>query len=127
MPFSKRDRIVKKAVKKTVSEFSDRTPKLQTYFFYGATELAPQNLAIWYLFRTDAELKAAKSSGYCAELEKATVRNLIDLGYPQEAFAPANDETDEAQQNNYRKATISFTTREDVDNKADGDYRMYFQ
>ena len=27
----------------------------------------------------------------------------------------------------YRKVMISFTTKEDVDNKANGDFRLYFQ
>ena len=141
MLFSKRNRIIKKAIKKTVSEFADRTPKIYEHFFYGAFDIAPQYLVVWYLFRTDAELEIAKSSGYCDELEKATIHNLTDLGYPQEAFEITNmgtpnitfyGGTDEEQQNimhslTYRKATISFTTQEDINNKANGDYRMYFQ
>ena len=139
--FSKRNRIIKKAVKKTVLEFSDRTPKIFEHFFYGAFDIAPQYLVVWYLFQTDAELEIAKSSGYCDELEKATISNLIDLGYPQEAFEITNmgtpnitfcGGTEEDQQNilhslTYRKAMISFTTKEDIDNKANGDYHVYFQ
>ena len=62
---------------------------------------------VWYLFQTDSELETAKTSGYCDDLEKATIRNLIDLGYPQEAFEITNmgapnitfcGETDEEQQ-----------------------------
>ena len=138
---SKRNRIIKKAVKKTVSDFADRTPKIYEHFFYGAFDIAPQYLVVWYLFQTDAELETAKSSGYCDDLEKATISNLIDLGYPQEAFEITNmgtpnitfcGGTEEDQQNilhslTYRKAMISFTTKEDIDNKANGDYRMYFQ
>lgn len=141
MFFSKRNRIIKKAVKKTVSDFADRTPKIYEHFFYGAFDIAPQNLVVWYLFQTDAELETAKSSGYCDDLVKATVSNLVDLGYPKEAFEITNMGTPnvifrrgtEEQQNNilhsptYRKAMISFTTKEDIDNKANGDYRLYFQ
>ncbi|MBE6968377.1 MAG: hypothetical protein E7444_08075 [Ruminococcaceae bacterium] len=112
MCFSKRNRIIKKAVKKTVLEFSDRTPKIFEHFFYGAFDIAPQYLVVWYLFQTDAELEIAKSSGYCDELAKATISNLIDLGYPREAIGTHN---------------ISFTTKEDIDNKANGDYHLYFQ
>lgn len=36
---SKRKRIIKKAVKKTVAEFLDRTPKIYQHFFYGAVEI----------------------------------------------------------------------------------------
>jgi hypothetical protein len=139
--FSKRKRIIEKAVERTASEFADRTPKIYEHFFYGAFDIAPQNLVVWYLFQTDAELDSAKSSGYCDDLEKATIRNLIDLGYPQEAFEITNmgvpnitfgNRTNEEQQSilhslTYRKAMISFATMEDIDNKANGDYHIYFQ
>ena len=139
--FSKRNRIIKKAVAKTITAFADRTPKLCQHFFYGAFDIAPQNLVVWYLFESDAELETAKASGYCDDLEKATIRNLIDLGYPQEAFEITNmsvpsitfcGETEEQQQSilhslTHRKAKISFTTKEDIDNKTNGDYHLYFQ
>jgi hypothetical protein len=110
--FSKRNRIIKKAVAKTVAAFADRTPKIYQHFFYGAFDIAPQHLVVWYLFESDTEMETAKSSGYCDELKKATIRNLINLGYPQEAIGTHN---------------ISFTTKEDIDNKANGDYHLYFQ
>ena len=141
MFFSKQNRIIKKAVKKTVSDFADRTPKIYEHFFYGAFDIAPQYLAVWYLFKTDAELETAKASGYCDDLEKATISNLIDLGYPQEAFENTNigtpnitfcGGTEEHHQNilnslTYRKVMIPFTTKEDIDNEANGDYHLYFQ
>lgn len=45
-PFSGRRRIINKAVKKTVKEYSNRTPKIYEHFFYGAFDLAPQYLVI---------------------------------------------------------------------------------
>lgn len=137
---SNRKRIIKKAVDKTVSAFVDRTPKIYQHFFYGAVDIGPHYLVIWYLFKTDAELEFAKSSGYCDELEKATIYNLINLGYPKEAFEITNmgapnitfcGGTEEEQQNilhslTYRKAMISFTSKEDIDNNANGDYYVYF-
>ena len=139
--FSKRRKIIEKAVEKTVAAFVDKSPKIYQHFFYGAFDIKPQNLVVWYLFETDAELESAKSSGYCDELEKATIQNLIALGYPQEAFEITNmgtpnitfcNVTKADQQNilhslTYRKAMISFTTKEDIDNKANGDYHVYFQ
>ena len=112
--FSKRNRIIKKAVAKTIAAFANRTPKIYQHFFYGAFDIAPQNLVVWYLF---------------------------DLGYPQEVFEITNmgapnitfcGGTEEEQQSilhslTHRKAMISFTTKEDIDNKANGDYHLYFQ
>ena len=80
MFFSKRNRIIKKAVKKTVSDFADRTPKIYEHFFYGA---------------------------FCGGTEEDQQNILNSL--------------------TYRKAMISFTTKEDIDNKANGDYHLYFQ
>ena len=142
--FSKKarlNRIIKKAVAKTAAEFSGRTPTIYEHFFYGAFELAPQYLVIWYLFETDAELESAQSGGYCDELREATIRNLIDLGYPKDAFADTNmgvpditfvggtpgEHEKIMQALIHRKAMVSFTTKEDIDNKTGGDYRMYFQ
>ena len=65
--FSKRNRIIKKAVAKTVSTFTDRTPKIYQHFFYGAFDLAPENLVIWYLFETDDDLDKAQEIGLDAE------------------------------------------------------------
>ena len=139
--FSKRNRIIKKAVAKTVSEFAGRTPKIYQHFFYGSFDIEPQYLVVWYLFETDADLETAKSSGYCAELETATIDALIHFGYPKEAFDLTKMKTpnirfcngsEEERQKildslTYRKAMISFTTKEDIDRKANGDYHLYFQ
>ena len=81
--FSKRNRIIKKAIAKTVSAFFDRTPKIYQHFFYGAFYLAPENLVIWYLFETDDDLDMACKIGLCAELDATTIQNLISYGYPQ--------------------------------------------
>lgn len=136
---SKRNRIIKKAVAKTVLAFADRTPKLFAHFFYGAVDVGPQNLVVWFLFETDAELETARASGLCDELREATIHNLIPLGYPQEAFdldqteLPTEEITfqgslqEDMRSLTGRKATVSFTTKEDIDNKANGDYHLYFQ
>lgn len=141
--FSKRNRIIKKAVEKTVKEVAGRTPKIYEHFFYGSFDQAPQYLVVWYLFETYLELEEAKESGFCNELEKLTIENLVSLGYPKEAFKltkmdiPTNKitiqgctEEDHEQilfSLNNRKAMVSFTTKEDINKKANGDYHIYFQ
>ncbi len=144
--FLKRKRIIKKAVKKTVAAFISRTPKIVEHFFYGSFDIAPQNLVIWYLFKTDEELEIAKSSGFCDELKELTVKNLLSLGYPEEAVTSTGTDADEFGDDiiktkdstgedvqrifdalSDRKVMVSFATREDIDRKTDGDYHLYFQ
>ena len=141
--FSKRKRIIEKAVKKTVQQVEDRNLKIYEHFFYGAYDQSPQYLVVWYLFETDAELEEAKESGFCKEIERLTIDNLILSGYPKEAFEltkmdiPTNKitfqgGTEEDHERilfslTNRKAMVSFTTKEDIDKKANGDYHLYFQ
>ena len=144
--FSKRKRIIKKAVENTVKAFSARTPKIFEHFFYGAFDIAPQNLVVWYLFETDEELEFAKSSGFCAEVKELTIKNLISLGYPKEAVDSTKTDVKEFNEDRIkieggseedaqrifdalsnRKVMVSFTTREDIDRKTNGDYHLYFQ
>lgn len=141
--FSKRKRIIKKAVSKTVDTFAERTPAIYEHFFFGSYDSDAHNLAVWYLFETDSELAEANNSGLCKEIEELTIRNLISLGYPCEAFEHSNNKlqkenvisrgVDEEDVQNIlfslsnRKAAVAFASQEDVDRKADGDYRLYFQ
>ena len=141
--FTNRKRIIKKAIKKTIKQVQGRQPKIYEHFYYGAFEQAPQYLVVWYLFETDLELERAKESGYCDELEKITVDNLILLGYPKEAFELTKKDipTDKITFKGgtkedieellfsltNKKAMVCFTTKEDIDNRTNGDYRLYFQ
>ena len=139
---SKRTRIVKKALEKTVKAFEGRKPGIYQQFFYGAIDIGPQYLVVWYLFETDAELEMARTSGLCDELQQKTIGNLIALGYPKEAFETTNTElpagkvtirgSEGAQEEllyalTHSKAKVAFTTKEDIDKKANGDYHLYFQ
>ena len=139
----KLERKIKKAVNKTVKEFENSIPKISQHFFYGAVEYSPNNLVIWYLFKTNAELELAKENGLCTQLIKETKRNLIDEGYPKDAFSKIDElETEKISFENKsnaeiddimkllqsgRKVSICFTTEQDIDEKANGDYHLYFQ
>ncbi|MBQ7364123.1 MAG: hypothetical protein IJW46_00825 [Clostridia bacterium] len=135
--------MIKKAVAKTVSAFADRTPRIYQHFFYGAFDLAPEYLVIWYLFETDDELNTAQEIGLCAEIDKTTIRNLISYGYPEEAVetidtsskpytvslhskATENEITYIRTALHNRRAHVSFTTKEDIDRQTNGDYHLYF-
>lgn len=140
---SRRKRIIEKAVKKTLMQVSGRSQRIREHFFYGAYDEAPQYLVVWYLFETDAELAEAKESGFCEEIERLTIDNLILSGYPKEAFELTKMEipTEKIKFKGgtkedidkilfsltHKKAKISFTTKEDIDKKTNGDYRLYFQ
>lgn len=136
------NKIITTALDKTVSEYKESYPAIYQHFFYGAFDLAPQNLVIWYLFETDEELQTARENGLCNKLTETTVHNLIVGGYPAEAFSethfPMSDKITfqggTAEQINdmiysltHRKASVAFTTEEDIDRKAHGDYHLYFQ
>lgn len=123
-------------------QFSNSTPRISKHFFYGAVELGPENLVIWYLFKTDSELKTAKANGLCQKLEQTTIKNLVDLGYPKDAFTVKTVDlpnkisfangTDEQKSEiiyalTHRSAKITFTTEEDIDKKTNGDYYLYFK
>ena len=142
--FSKRNRIIKKAVAKTIAAFADRTPKIYQHFFYGAFDIAPENLVIWYLFETDDELNIAQEIGLCAQIDDTTIKNLVYYGYPQNAVEKIDTTSkpyklayhSEATEDEIRylrtalvnrKAHVSFTTKEDIDRQTNGDYHLYFQ
>ena len=137
------NRIVKKAVKKTAKHFKGCQPEMLFHTFYGAFDISPRNLTVWYIFKTESDLHSAKESGLCCEIEKLTVENLIVGGYPKDAFEVSGNglPTDvvashgvgnEEIQNvmfslSNRKAAVSFASQEEIDKKADGDYRLFFQ
>lgn len=140
----KLERKIKKAVNKTAKELEDSTPKVSQHFFYGAVEYSPNNLVIWYLFKTNDELALARENGLCTQLAQRTTQNLIDEGYPQEALSKVvaqggidrmtfNNKTSEEIDDllkvsqSGRKVMISFTTEQDIYEKTNGDYHLYFQ
>ena len=130
-----------KSIEETVSEYSTSLPKIIEHFFYGAIEIAPQYLVIWYLFDRDSDLAEAQASGLCERIRCSTVQHLKDHGYPVEAFEvpmplSLGKITIRGNQRKAKelkavlkncKATVAFTSKEDIQNKAHGDYRLYFQ
>lgn len=132
---------IKKSIEETVSEYSTSLPKIVEHFFYGAIEIAPQYLVIWYLFDRNSDLAEAQASGLCERIRCATVQHLKDHGYPVEAIEGPEllsigkttirgnqkkaEELKAVLKN--RKVSVAFTSKEDIESKAHGDYRLYFQ
>ena len=137
---SKRKHIIDKAIEKTIFQFAGRRPKIYNHSYLGAFDDAPHNLVITYLFETDAELASARASGYCNELEAATIQNLIALGYPPEAFVRTKvqipkinfhigseeDHRKITEALSYRQAKIIISSKEDINRKSGGKYHKYF-
>ena len=135
------NRIINKAVSEAAKFFKDRSPAIAAHFYYGAIDIAPQHLVVWYLFKTEDELIKAENSGLCDEINKKTKDMLLRYHYPPEAFEDTPFPVDKISFENgskeeqekirnmlsHGKAVISFTTQQDIKEKANGDYRVYFQ
>lgn len=136
-------RIIEKGLKKSVDEISDCTPRYVDYFYYGAYDTNPRHLVIWFIFDTDNDLEEARNSGLCDRITSVVITDLISEGYPKEAFNALKndvnteiikfvDNTQEQAQNimnsfSHSCGRVCFTSKEDIDNKANGDYHLYFQ
>ena len=140
---SKRTRIIKKAIAKTVAQFITRTPAIYEHYFYGAYNISPENLVIWFIFETNEDLKCAKQTDLCKEIESAAIQHLLSLGYPKTAFEPIRRDipidkiniqgcSDKMQDTilrsiTHRTASIAFTSKENIKEKANGSYYLYFK
>jgi hypothetical protein len=106
------DAVVKAATQAVASRISKRKPTLFSHFFYGAMGIDPRHLTMWYLFESDAELTDAKSSGLTDSIADLTRDELAARGFPEGAIP---------------LICVAFTTQEDIQRVAGGDYRLYFQ
>ena len=120
--YYKRRQIVKDAVEKTIAEFSHKNPQIYRNNYYGSYDYSPHSMVIWYIFKTDKDLAIAKESGMCNEIIKATISNLISLGYPKRALPSLS-----GRKTTLPKASIEFTTHEDIERETGGDYWCYFK
>lgn len=102
-------RKIRKAMKRARAEFTDSVPPIADHFFYGAVEIGPGNLAMWYLFAADVQLEQARESGLCGQIAEATIRHLEQLKYPANV-----------------RGCVYFASQETIDHTPGGP-RMYFQ
>lgn len=74
--------IITTAIQKTLDRYEERQPAIVDSFWMGAIDIAPENLAIWFLYEDGQAVSSAKYSGLSLEVE-ATLRRLLDEGgYP---------------------------------------------
>jgi hypothetical protein len=106
------DKIVSGATDRVAKEISACGPPLKHRLFYGASAIHPRHLVTWYIFDTDGELKAAAEIGLTSKIDALTRRELATGGYPEVGIPLMH---------------VSFTSKEDVDRKAGGNYFLYFK
>jgi len=114
--------------------------------FYGSYAPYPKNLVIWYLFDRVSDMKDAEADGYNDHLIVSTIENLTKNGFPEMKFIKGATEINEVrfsnslknqiqsnqihvifQSSRNLKVLIGFSSKEDVQIEAHGDYRVYFQ
>lgn len=104
--------IVTAAVKAVRQQFRGSAPSILSDTFFGAMGIDPKHLAIWYIFKMDADLEKARETGLTDQIEKATRSQLLAGGYPAKAVPLIG---------------VAFTSDEDVQIKAGGNYWQYFK
>jgi hypothetical protein len=108
----KLNKIINKSKKNVLNKVKSKKPVIFNNYHYGAIGVNPKNLVIWYIFKKDIELELANENGLKIEIEKLTIAELEANGYPESAL----DEI-----------YIAFTTDEDIQKVAGGNYYYYFK
>jgi hypothetical protein len=101
-----------KSIDEVCAFFVDKEPPIFTSFYYGAVDINPAYLTIWYIFKLDKELRIAENIGFTSELIELTKKYLKKYKYPEKAM---ND------------IIISFTSDEDIQKTTGGNYWYYFK
>jgi hypothetical protein len=106
------DAIVQAATDAVARAVADTPPMLDGHTFYGASAIHPRHLATWFVFRSDADLAQAQSSGLTTRIDRLTRDELRNHGYPPEGIP---------------EIFVSFTSDETVQLEAGGNYWQYFK
>lgn len=137
------ENIIQKSMKSVLVNFKNTRPSITFNTFYGAVEIDPYNLAIWYFFKTDEELKTAIQNGLTNKIKQLTIEEMIKNGYPISEIQIDYNPLDVSKNNfnidheveensidnriNSLNDTISFSSEEDVMNETGGNYYQYFK
>ncbi|HBL85080.1 MAG: hypothetical protein A2Y17_11410 [Clostridiales bacterium GWF2_38_85] len=137
---SKLQKVVMKAINVVLDYYKNENPKIADVFYYGADKKAPENLAVWFMFETNEDLKAAMANGLTFAIIKITKDALIDNGYPKEIFNMPNFSLPIIESENHNDiqhisidaiaseplSKVYFTTLQDIDEKSHGNRYYYF-
>jgi uncharacterized Tic20 family protein len=104
--------IVEDATQRVMTSVARAEPAVVHHLFYGSMGVDPENLVVWYLFETDTAQETAEESGLLANLDKRTRCALRTHDYP----TPAVD-----------RIAVRFTSLEDIEREAGGNWWQYFK
>lgn len=102
--------IVEAAIEAVAQSLPPGAPALKDRLFYGALDVAPKHLAIWYVFLDNAGLERAKSVGLTGDILRSTREQLASRGYPPEVASTIG---------------VAFTTDEDIRNSGLNFYQYF--
>lgn len=75
------------AIQQTCQALGNLTPPIVDYISYGAIDLDPRHLAVWFAFADNAALAEAQACGHPAHIRSTLLRMLRKQGYPAEALS----------------------------------------
>ena len=104
--------IIEAAMQRTLQAVAAAQPRITHHTFHGAVGIDPQHLATWYIFKTDAELLEAARNGLLGSVSARTRAELRAGGYPDSAI---------------EQVGVSFTSAEDIERAAGGNWYQYFK
>jgi hypothetical protein len=104
--------VVNSALKNILKKDAGKKPEIFHQASFGAVELDPNSLCIWYFFLKAADLEHAQSSGRVDEIRKLTLAELQAASYPVEALP---------------HVSITFDSDEAVQKSTGGNYFEYLR
>jgi hypothetical protein len=74
--------VVERALARVLKLRGNLFPPITNAIFYGALEIHPKYLVVWFAFRDANALKLAEEQGYFQRLQQDMLQALADEGYP---------------------------------------------